>query len=141
LEAKGLRLIVYPTADELDQVPPLLLGRYWRQTATPHEIRTSHARSNAWVGAIDHDRRLVAVARALGDAASRGSVYDVVVDEALQRVGLGRALMRLLLDHPALRACERVSLATRDRMHFYEHFGFQSSGSLGTMMVRVRQAT
>lgn len=123
--AGRVRLLVSPTAAELDQVPRLLQGRYWREHASAAEMRASHARSSAWVGAVDAQGTLVGVARGLGDSAARGGIYDVVVDEAFQRHGLGRALVQLLLDHPALRDCERVTLGTRDQMRFYEHFGFR----------------
>jgi GNAT superfamily N-acetyltransferase len=122
----GVRFVVWPTPAELDQLPRLLQGRYWQQQATPAAMRVAHERSSAWVGAIDQHGVLLAVARALSDGTSRGAIYDVVVDEPLQGGGLGRALVQLLLDHPVLRTCEQVTLGTRDRMRFYEHFGFRN---------------
>ncbi len=124
LAERGVRLIVSATQSELDQVPRLLRGRYWRLKATDDEMRTSHARSSAWVGALDRDGTLIGIGRGLGDGTARGTLYDVVVVEAFQNAGLGRSLMSLLLDHPALRGCEHLLLSTRDRMRFYEHFGF-----------------
>jgi GNAT superfamily N-acetyltransferase len=141
LRDRGVTLLTSPNERDLSQVPRLLEGRYWRQEATPESMVISHRQSSAWVGATDRAKTLVAVARALGDGAARGAIYDVVVSEPWQRAGLGRRLMRLLLCHPALRNCERILLGTRDRMRFYEHFGFQpafpgaSSGG-STLMVR-----
>src|SRR5690606_3031546 len=142
LGERGVRLVISPTQAELEQVPRLLTGRYWRQNSSPEAMRTSHERSSAWVGAVDSDGVLMGVARALGDGTARGAIYDVVVDEPLQGAGLGRSLVQLLLDHPALRHCERVLLGTRDRMRFYEHFGFRNVAWMNTaehghaMMVR-----
>jgi nitroimidazol reductase NimA-like FMN-containing flavoprotein (pyridoxamine 5'-phosphate oxidase superfamily)/GNAT superfamily N-acetyltransferase len=126
LADQGVRLVTFPTEHELEQTPRLLLGRYWKENATPESIRLSHARSSAWVGALAREGTLIGMARALGDAAARGVLYDVVVDEPFQKLGLGRSLVQLLLNHPAVRGCERLLLATRDRMRFYEHFGFQN---------------
>ena len=126
LAEQGVRLLTFPTDRELEQVPRLLIGRYWHQSSTPERIRSSHAHSSAWVGALDREGTLIGVARALGDAWARGVLYDVVVDEPFQGVGLGRSLVRLLLDHPAVRGCPRVLLAPPDRMRFYEQFGFRS---------------
>src|SRR5690606_34822181 len=91
LAKRGTQLVTFPTERELQQVPRLLMGRYWRQSSTPESIRRSHVRSSAWVGALDRDGTLIGVARALGDAAARGVLYDVVVDEAFQRQGSGGA--------------------------------------------------
>jgi nitroimidazol reductase NimA-like FMN-containing flavoprotein (pyridoxamine 5'-phosphate oxidase superfamily)/GNAT superfamily N-acetyltransferase len=144
LRDRGVNLLISPSERELTQVPRLLEGRYWRQQSTPESMITSHRRASAWVGATDKDGTLIAVARALGDGAARGTIYDVVVNEAWQGAGLGRTLVSLLLSHPALRHCERILLGTRDRMRFYEHFGFRSvhSGDLSgdnTLMVRTRR--
>jgi predicted N-acetyltransferase YhbS len=39
--------------------------------------------------------------------------------------GLGKAMVRLLLDHPAVRGATLVRLATADAQTFYERFGFE----------------
>ena len=38
--------------------------------------------------------------------------------------GLGKAVLRLLLDHPDVRAVSGVRLGTRDASSFYEREGF-----------------
>lgn len=43
--------------------------------------------------------------------------------------GLGKALIRLLLDHPAVRGARRVLLGTRDAQAFYRGFGFAERGA------------
>jgi predicted N-acetyltransferase YhbS len=69
----------------------------------------------------------------------------VVVADSLQRSGVGTLLMRLLLDHAAVRGTV-VSLATRDAAGFYARLGFQEvvTDHAGpyprTMMVRPRPA-
>jgi ribosomal protein S18 acetylase RimI-like enzyme len=99
-------------------------------------------RHSAWVG-LERDGRLVATARGISDRAKRGWIYDVAVSDELQRQGVGQHLMRLLLDHPALRETQ-LSLGTRDAAGFYERFGFQAAftehrgGHPSTLMRRPR---
>ncbi len=79
--------------------------------------------STAWVGA-EADGRLVACARALSDGVSWAGIYDVCVAPAWRRRGVGEAVVRLLLDHPAVRRARRAWLRTRDAQAFYRRFGF-----------------
>jgi ribosomal protein S18 acetylase RimI-like enzyme len=72
----------------------------------------------AWLGA------LVATARASGDLEKRAWIHDVMVAPTHPGEGVGEAVMRLLLGHPALRRVRRVYLATRDAQLFYERLGF-----------------
>lgn len=142
--AGGLRFVTHPWANELEQVPALLSREYWRQDEGLADIRTSHERSTAWLGALDGER-LVGVARALSDWVSRATIYDVVVAADVRGRGVGTRLVELLLAHPALRGCHRVVLSTRDQERFYERFGFavvaESSGREGTESELARSDT
>jgi ribosomal protein S18 acetylase RimI-like enzyme len=77
------------------------------------------------LGARDQDGRLVATARANSDGARHAYVADVAVAPDYRGRGLGEAVVRLLLEHPAVRGAGLVRLATRDAQTFYERFGFQ----------------
>ncbi len=106
----------------------LLSGNYWTGAFPVERIARAHAGSAAWVGARDERGRLVATARANSDGARHGWIYDVVVAPEQQGRGLGRALVRLLLDHPKLRGCWQIHLKTRDAQSLYEKFGFVARG-------------
>ncbi len=82
-----------------------------------------HRAASAWVGARAPDGTLVASARALSDG-KVAWIYDVVVASPLRGRGLGKRLMTLLLDHPAVRGAARVKLDTRDAQELYARFGF-----------------
>jgi predicted GNAT family N-acyltransferase len=73
--------------------------------------------------ARDADERVVAFARALSDG-KVAWVYDVIVAPSSRDTGVGATLMRLLLDHPAVRTARHVRLTTRDAMRFYARLGF-----------------
>lgn len=102
----------------------LLDGAYWNEGTPRDAVERAHVASPAWVGARDADGRLVATARATGDAAKRAWIYDVMVAPSWRGRGLGEAVLRLLLAHPAVRSARQVLLATRDAQDFYARLGF-----------------
>jgi ribosomal protein S18 acetylase RimI-like enzyme len=108
----------------------LVFDTYWNQGIAKSVLQRAHEGSQAWVGARDAAGRLVATARALSDGAKHAWIYDVVVDPKWRGRGLGRALMRRLLDHPQVRGVHFIHLGTRDAQTFYERLGFVDKASI-----------
>ena len=102
----------------------LLSGEYWNDAFTEPELVRAHLGATAWVGARDESAALIGTARAIADGGKNAWIYDVCVRNDWRRRGLGKALMKLLLDHPAVRGCRVVRLGTRDAQSLYEGFGF-----------------
>lgn len=121
----GVRLRACWDERHAHEAVQLLLGTYWSPGRTPEEIVRSQRRASAWVGAEDGHGRLIGQARAVCDGVRFGWMGDVVVREAWRGRGLGGALVRLLLDHPAVRHSKRLILATQDPA-FYDRFGFEA---------------
>jgi nitroimidazol reductase NimA-like FMN-containing flavoprotein (pyridoxamine 5'-phosphate oxidase superfamily)/GNAT superfamily N-acetyltransferase len=105
-------------------VASLLEGTYWNDRFAPSEIVAAHLASPAWVVGCDEAGRIIASARAISDGAKYAWVYDVVVAAEWRGKRVGDALVRLLLDHPAVRRARFVRLGTRDAMTFYRKLGF-----------------
>ena len=103
----------------------LLVGQYWTEGATRDGLAKAQLGATAWLGARDPNGRLVATARANSDGSRHAYVADIAVASEYRGRGLGTALVRLLLDHPAVRGARSVRLATKDAQPFYERFGFQ----------------
>jgi ribosomal protein S18 acetylase RimI-like enzyme len=101
----------------------LLRDAYWNLDVPDEIIVRAQLGSSAWVGALE-DGRLVATARALSDGVKLALVFDVMVAPDWRGRGLGEALMRRLLEHPAVRGARRVWLGTRDAQRFYARLGF-----------------
>ena len=120
----GARLSCALTPDDLDGALALLVDEYWNVAVPRAAIARALLHSGAWVGAHDEGGRLIATARALGDAGKFAKLYDVAVAPDWRGRGLGRALVRLLLDHPLVRDARTVHLRTRDAQRFYADFGF-----------------
>jgi ribosomal protein S18 acetylase RimI-like enzyme/nitroimidazol reductase NimA-like FMN-containing flavoprotein (pyridoxamine 5'-phosphate oxidase superfamily) len=103
----------------------LLENQYWTRGVPRETLAKAQGGASAWIGARDAQGRLVATARANSDGARHAYVADVAVAEHYRGRGLGDALVRLLLDHPAVRGAGLVRLATSDAQAFYERFGFE----------------
>jgi GNAT superfamily N-acetyltransferase len=121
-----------------DAAASLLHDAYWNEGVSREEIARAHRSSSAWVGITDdRDGALVASARALADGAKWGTIYDVIVRPDVRARGLGRCVVQLILDHPAVRSCRKIHLRTRDAQGLYARFGFvERAPSLNTEMTR-----
>lgn len=120
----GTRLRCALGREEVAAACELLAGEYWNVDVSRDRLARGQLESSAWVGACDEDGRLIATARAVSDGARVAYVLDVAVARGWRGRGLGKALVRLLLDHPRVRGARRVVLGTRDAQAFYRGFGF-----------------
>ncbi len=128
----GARLLCAPSAARAGDAVALLRDAYWSADVADAVIARAHLGATAWVGAVDHEGKMVATARALSDGAKWAAVFDVMVAPTWRGRGLGDAVMRLLLDHPSVRGARRVWLGTRDAQQFYGRFGFHEGKMLPT---------
>jgi len=127
----GVALVCSPERADAEACASLLEGTYWNDRFTRDDIITSHLESNAWIVARSQaDASIVASARAVSDGSKYAWIYDVVVAPEWRGKHVGDAVMRLLLDHPAVRRARFVKLGTRDAMGFYERMGFVASDKL-----------
>ena len=104
----------------------LLADQYWTKGVASELLAKAQLGSSAWVGARDESGRLVATARANSDGARHAYVADVAVAPAYRGRGIGKALVKLLLEHPVVRGASFVRLGTADAAKFYERFGFEA---------------
>jgi GNAT superfamily N-acetyltransferase len=123
LAADGVRLHAALGPEDLPAVEALLAGEYWWEGLPRELIGPVHRQATAWVGARAPDGALVASARAVANP-RHAWIYDVVVARPWRGKGLGKRLMELLLDHPAVRRARSVLLVTRDAQGLYARYGF-----------------
>ena len=140
----GVTLHPWLPAADADAVAALLDGSYWNGGLSSAQLAAAQRGSTAWIGARDRDGAIVGSARAISDGVKRGWIYDVIIAPTWRGRGVGQALVRLLLEHPALRTTGSVLLGTRDAQSLYAKFGFvdratrPSPGFETTEMVLVR---
>ncbi|MGH1346875.1 MAG: GNAT family N-acetyltransferase [Nannocystales bacterium] len=136
----GVTLCCAPSADDARAVADLLEGTYWNEGVTRERRARAHQGSAAWLVAR-WGEAVIGSARVVSDGARFGYLADVVVDAQHRGRGVGSALLRAVLDHPAVRDVDRTLLRTRDAMPLYEAFGFglDCGRSEIRSMVRPRQ--
>ena len=132
--------------EELDEIIALLDDAYWLDGIPQTEIRSAIRRSSATVLARDERGKVVGFARAMSDGKTAW-IYDVIVAPSSRDTGVGATVMRLLLDHPAVRTARHVRLTTKDAMRFYARLGFRDCADVrrhawkSTEMIRFRPDT
>ncbi len=112
-----------PDALDLDVIHGFLTTSYW----SPGIPRATVARAIAGslcVGAY-RDGRQIGFARVVTDRATTAYLADVFVLEEARGQGVGRAMVRALMDHPELQGLRRWFLATLDAHGVYEALGWQ----------------
>ncbi|HEX8912686.1 MAG TPA: GNAT family N-acetyltransferase [Humisphaera sp.] len=114
------------TAADFDAVETMLRTSYWAAARSRADIEAAFAAPGS-IGfyALDADGRTVGCARVVTDGVTIAWVCDVIVAEAARGRGVGKRLVRAIVDHPALRGPGlRMVLGTRDAQGLYEQFGF-----------------
>ncbi|MCA9577020.1 MAG: GNAT family N-acetyltransferase [Myxococcales bacterium] len=139
LEHPGVRFS--GVAAELDL--PRLLGwlrdeSYWATDITADRLVRAVVGSYT-MAAYTPEGAMVAFGRVVTDGATFAWLADVFVAQPFRGRGIGRALVRNLVDHPELAGLRRVMLGTRDAHALYASMGFEPPPD-GILMQRVQRA-
>lgn len=121
----GTRLVCAPGPADAEAAAALLEGEYWNGGFSRADLAATHLGSQAWVAARDENGTLVASARATTDGVKHAWIYDVIVAPSRRGIGLGRAIVALLLSHPRVRSARLLHLKTRDAHGLYRKLGFR----------------
>lgn len=68
----------------------------------------------------------IGFARVVSDGSEFASLWDVFIDEAHRRKGIGQALLKYIFAHPRLRGTFRWFLMTEDAHGLYQKFDFKT---------------
>jgi GNAT superfamily N-acetyltransferase len=119
-----------------------LLGLYritwWGAERTIEQARRAVAHSRPVLTAWDGER-MVGFTRVISDLTYRATIWDVIVADSHRGRGVGRELMRRVIEHPDLATVTMFVLLTKDQHRFYEHFGFETDREY-SMILRRRPA-
>lgn len=123
---------------DVDAIHAYLTRSYW-SPGIPREIVERATRNSLCFGVFERATGAqVGFARVVTDHATFCYLCDVYVLEEHQGHGLGKAMMRAVLAHPALAGARRVMLATRDAHGLYRQHGFVDTTGNTNLMEIVR---
>lgn len=95
---------------------------YWAKGRTLDEVKSCIKHSLNF--GVFVDDKQVGYARVVTDYTLFAYMFDVFIDPKLQGKGLGRALIKTVLEHPELQNIKRWQLGTLDAHGLYTAFGF-----------------
>lgn len=115
---------------QIQDLHRLYQHEWWTRERTLDDVRRMLDGTAIVLGYAEANTgRLIAFARAITDSTYKALILDVIVDSAVRKTGLGRALMESVVSHPALSAVQHFELYCRpDLMPFYEQWGFKDVG-------------
>jgi ribosomal protein S18 acetylase RimI-like enzyme len=121
-----------------EQLLTLFQQAPWAKGRTLSDARDMLRHTDVALCAWDGDH-LVGFGRVLTDFVYRATIWDVIVDEAYQKQGIGAEIVQRILHHPRLKKVELFWLCTR-RPGFYEKLGFSSKEQTGMVWNRSQNA-
>jgi GNAT superfamily N-acetyltransferase len=109
---------------DLAAIHGFLTTSYW-SPGIPRETVARAIAGSLCVGAYDDEGAQIGFARAVTDRATFAYLADVLVLKHKRGQGIGRAMVRALMDHPELKGLRRWFLATLDAHGVYQALGWQ----------------
>lgn len=110
----------------------------WAKGRALDAVREMLRHTDLALCAWDGDQ-LVGFGRVLTDFVYRATIWDVIVDKAYQKQGIGTEIVQRILNHPRLKNVELFWLCTR-RPGFYEKLGFSSKEQTGMVWSRSKHS-
>jgi GNAT superfamily N-acetyltransferase len=86
---------------------------------------------------VYYQGKQIGFARIITDYTEFASLWDVFIDESHRKKGLGKNLMKFVLDHPALKGIFRWFLMTEDAHGLYQKYGFKTEAYNPYIMMKV----
>ena len=109
---------------------------YWAKNRSREAVEKSIAHSICFA-VLDAQGAQVGFARVVSDRTIYGYIMDVFIIEAARGKGLGKLLMREILENEDLKTVWKWTLATLDAHGLYEQFGFKITAQPERWMERI----
>ena len=97
---------------------------FWAKNRNKNQIRKMLSNSSVIV-TIWHKANLIGFGRATTDKVYRAVLWDIVISKKSQRLGLGKIILKALLNDKNIKSVERVYLMTTNSTDFYKQLGFK----------------
>ena len=110
----------------------------WAKGRTLEDAKEMLRHTDVALCAWDGDQ-LIGFGRVLTDFIYRATIWDVIVDKAYQKQGIGTEIVQRILNHPRLKRVELFWLCTR-RPRFYAKLGFSAKEQTCMVSTSSKQA-
>lgn len=119
---------------DIETIKDFLNNRsYWAKGRSIETIKKSIDNSLCF-GVYTNEERLIGFARVVSDYAVYAWIMDVFIIEEYRRKGLGKLLMKTIMNYSDLQGLQRWGLATDDAHGLYKKFGFKPLSKPELMM-------
>lgn len=121
-KSEGFLVSTAPAKLDSVAVHAFLTRSYWAEGIS-HELVARSLRHSLCFALLDGNRQ-IGLARVISDYSTFAYLADVYVLEEFRGRGLGKWLIRCVMEHPQLQRLRRFVLVTRDAHELYRPFGF-----------------
>jgi predicted GNAT family acetyltransferase len=111
-------------AMDFDKVTGMLKEVWWSPGIGKTEVMQGARNSAVVVGAFTAENEQIGYARAISDKTRMAYIMDVVVDDRYRKQGIGRTMVKHILEHPDLKDVYQWLLMTKDAHGVYSGIGF-----------------
>ena len=113
---------------DIDKVHQAIKASYWGSYRSLEMTKTTIEQSMCF-GVYSETEGQLGFARVLTDKVVFAYIMDVIIFEPYQGKGLGKKLIRYILDQPEINKVHTIALKTKDAHKLYDAFGFQKVGN------------
>lgn len=97
---KSFNKITVLSEKQIIELHQLYQNEWWSKNRTLEEVRKMLTYTDLIFGICEQNtQRLIAFARVLSDQVYKALILDVIVAEDFRKLGLGRELMEMILNH------------------------------------------
>lgn len=115
---------------QIQELHQLYQRQWWTLDRTLDETIRCVKGSSICLGVVDPQERLLGFARVLTDYMFKALVFDLIVDEASRRLGIGKRLLTAIIGHASLRDVKHIELYCLAEMESY-YAAFDFSADVG----------
>ncbi len=118
---------------DVDRIHAEIKSSYWGDYRT-FALTEKTIENSMCFGVYDDTGAQLGFARVLTDKVVFAYLMDVIVFEPHKGKGLGKMLVKQILDHPDIKDVQTVALKTKDAHGLYTPFGFEVVGDSSMWM-------
>ncbi|MCP4923215.1 MAG: GNAT family N-acetyltransferase [bacterium] len=110
----------------LGQLHTLYKNEWWSKDRTLEDIKTMLHNTDFVFYALDEERgEMLGFARVLTDHKYFALIFDVIVKQDQRGQGLGKELLKAVINHPIISEIEYLELCCQEKyLEFYKSLGF-----------------